>query len=87
MPFRARISVSRRASERLLVSPVHAPLSVYAIENPLLSGTRIRRSSGKASKSDNFCPREFTRRPGAPSKKNRSEENKRAALSDIYAQD
>jgi len=45
---------------------VHALLSCLhtVVENPPLSETRIQCISGKAFESDNFCPRDFTRRGG-----------------------
>jgi len=62
-PFAACISEMPTAlTERLLVTRYMHALSMHAIEDPLLGGTRTRRTSGKASTSDNFCPREFTGR-------------------------
>lgn len=61
---------------------LHAPLfCLHAIENPLFSGTRIQRISGKVFKSDNFCLRVTSPNADDASKKrtrSRSEQNKRA---------
>lgn len=78
---RAHLRDARRALNRTASQFVYSPLScLHAIENPLLSGTRIQRTFGKAFESDNFCPRDFTQRGGragcAPSKKNLTEANK-----------
>lgn len=51
---------------------LHAPLfRLHTIENPLFSGTRIQRISGKVFKSDNFCLRAASPSAGdVASKKN-----------------
>lgn len=87
IPFPAmHLRDAGRASGRLLVSSYmrHCPACIPSKILHLVE-RGIQRISGKASKSDNFCPRDFTRRGAArrrraaddmPSKRNLTEANK-----------